>query len=446
MLTSSLPGRLAGRLPFFYGYVVALVAVVAQICSSPGQTFAISAFTPSFQADLGMNASQLAAAYMLGTFCAAFPLSIVGPMSDRFGIRATTLVVALALGGACVLLGCAHGFFSLFAGFLCLRFLGQGSITLLSSNMVAMWFQAKLGRVNAAMSVGGAAAFALVPILLLDSIELLGWRVSYFLMGGVVVLLMFPLTLFLLKDRPEELGLRPDGLLPEAITPGPADATGGDRENQNDKTSRIDSNPEFDELASTLADAIRQRAFWILAFAFGLWAMTGTGIIFYSLPIFEELGFSSKQASRQLFGFFSLAMLVGQVGGGILADRWSMTKLLFAGFASMAGAMWIMTQADAPWHVVAFAILFGAGQGLAIAVNGAIWVRYYGRQHLGKIRGAVWCTTVAGSGCGPFLLGGLKDWSGSFVPGLWLFFGLLACVTPFLLFATKPKLEMARAN
>ncbi|MEM8736493.1 MAG: MFS transporter, partial [Planctomycetota bacterium] len=366
---------------------------------------------------------------------AAFPLSIVGPMSDRFGIRAATLVVAIALGAACVLLGCAQGFASLFAGFLCVRFLGQGSITLLSSNMVAMWFQKRLGRVNAAMSVGGAAAFALVPVLLLESIENLGWRMSYFLMGGAVVLLMLPLVVLLLENRPEDLGLLPDGIQSEH---GKGDSDDG-----------IDviagQAAEFTEVSSTLVEALNHKAFWILAAAFGAWAMTGTGVIFYSLPIFEELGFSTKDASKQLFGFFSISMLVGQVVGGILADRWSMPRLLFGGFASMALAMLTMTQANSLWQIVLFAILFGGGQGLSIAVNGAIWVRYYGREHLGKIRGAVWCTTVAGSGCGPFLLGGLRDWSGSFVPGLWLFFALLACITPFLLFAGKPSVEPAPA-
>ncbi len=81
-----------------------LVALMAQICSSPGQTFAISAFTPALQESLHLTSSKLSAAYMLGTFFAAFPLFVIGPLADRFGLRWTTFLVALGLAGACVVL------------------------------------------------------------------------------------------------------------------------------------------------------------------------------------------------------------------------------------------------------------------------------------------------------------------------------------------------------
>ncbi len=154
---------LATRLPFFYGYVMVLIAVWAQFCSSPGQTFAISAFTPFMQESLGLSASKLSAAYMLGTFLAAFPLFIIGPIADRFGLKSTTVGVAIALSLACWITSNASDFVSLLFGFLLLRFLGQGALTLLGSNIVSMWFRERLGTVNSVMSVGGALAFAGAP-------------------------------------------------------------------------------------------------------------------------------------------------------------------------------------------------------------------------------------------------------------------------------------------
>ena len=92
-----------------------------------------------------------------------------------------------------------------------------------------------------------------------------------------------------------------------------------------------------------------------------------------------------------------------------------------------------------------FALVFGAGQGLAIVTSSTLWVRYYGREHLGKIRGAVWCTTVAGSGCGPFLLGALRDALGSYTPGLWILAIILIPLAPLMLLATQPTVAQSPA-
>ena len=65
-----------------------------------------------------------------------------------------------------------------------------------------------------------------------------------------------------------------------------------------------------------------------------------------------------------------------------------------------------------------FATLFGAGQGMLISVTGVVMVRFYGRRHLGSIRGTIWCGTVAGSGCGPLIMGTLMDRVGSYDPAI----------------------------
>ena len=165
---------MAARLPFFYGYVMIPVAMFVQIATSPGQTFAISAFTPSLRESLGISDSLLSLAYMLGTVGAAFPLSLIGPLSDRYGLKGITFVALAALAVACYLASQVTGFFTLLAAFFMLRFLGQGSLSLLSSNAIAMWFRTRIGRVSAAMSIGTAVAFAWIPALISDSITAIG--------------------------------------------------------------------------------------------------------------------------------------------------------------------------------------------------------------------------------------------------------------------------------
>lgn len=413
-----LPNLLAARLPFFYGYVVAILAVLATVCSSPGQTFAISAFTPYFQESLGLSSSKLAAAYMLGTFLAAFPLSAIGPLSDRFGIRKACIGAAIGLSLACFLVSQASGFYTLFLGFLLLRFLGQGAMTLLASNMVSMWFQQRLGRVNAAMSVGGAAAFGIIPVVLVSAIDVLGWRTTYVVMGCAVALLLVPAVFLFFKDRPEEIGLLPDGQ---------AHSTGED------------SDGEFQDV--TFEEAIRHRTFWIMATALALWALIGTGIVFYAYPIFQQYGIEIGDA-KLLFTTFSASMLAGQILGGVMADRFEINRILAIGYLGLFIGALIIPMTQSLLHMHLFALFFGFGQGVSISASATLWVRYYGRTHLGKIRGAVWCSTVAGSGCGPFVLGLFRDWTGTYDLGLWLFALALLPLAPLILWATAPEIAM----
>ncbi len=410
---------LSAKLPFFYGYVIVGVAVLAQIGSSPGQTFAVSAFTPALQDNLQLSSSQLATAYMLGTLLAAIPLALIGPTSDRLGLRSTLLAVAISLGLACWFMSTVSGFFSVFLGFLLLRFLGQGSLTLLSSNLVSMWFQRNLGTINAVMSAGGAMAFAIVPMLLIDAIEWYGWRATYFGMGSLILVTLVPAIACLARSRPEDLGERPDG--------GPT-------------RSILQTQLEHPGRDYTLSEALRHRTFWILAINMSLWALIGTGIVFYALPIYADCGIDVDRA-KLMFSTFSLSMIACQIAGGVLADRFPMHRLLAAGFGLLAIGTGVVPLTTGEVHVHLFGLCFGAGQGLAISVNSTMWVRYYGRTHLGKIRGASWCAMVAGSGCGPLILGLFKDYQGSFQAGLWLFFVVLLPLVPAAWLATAPPIK-----
>lgn len=438
---------LALRLPFFYGYVVVLVALLTQICSSPGQTFAMVAFTPAIQRSLNLSSSSLAAAYMIGTFLAAFPLFLIGPIADRLGLRTTTFGVAIGLVVACLFASICQGFVSLILAFVLLRLLGQGAMSLLGGNIVSMWFRQRLGRVNSVMSVGGALAFAIMPTLLLDAIEHFGWRGTYQILG-MAVLCGFVPFLALLRNRPEDMGLTVDGI--------PANPRGEnfplnplasslhtskpqDRDESTNKEFTKDEVPQqhFHEPETTLREAMAHRSYWILMIGMVVWAMTGTGIVFYAIPIYEQFGIPAA-SSKLLFMTLSFCMLMAQTLGGVLADKLPMHRLLATGFGLLALGAFVIPSTQSTLQVHLFAALFGSGQGLAIASNSTMWVRYYGRKHLGAIRGSVWCATVASSGCGPFILGLFADSLGSFTPGIWLFVGLLSCLGPLSAFATQP--------
>ena len=407
--------RIAERLPFFYGYVMIPVAMLIQVATSPGQTFAISAFTPYLREDLHLTDSQLSLAYMLGTLFAAVPLAIVGPLSDRFGLRGITLIAVIALSGACYLASSVTNFATLLVAFFLLRFLGQGSLSLLSGNAISMWFRSRIGRVTAAMSIGTAIAFAWIPAWINDSILGIGWRSTYQWMAVIVAVTMIPLVVILFCNRPEDIGQQVDG----------------------SKEERHPTESKGIEHSLTMREATRSRAFYILAGVNTFWAMAGTGIVFYLFTLCEDLGFPSSVPAN-LFKTFGLTMLVAQLAGGVVADFSPLNRLLTLGVLMLSAGLALICWGDTRLALHGFAALFGGGQGLLLAVSSVLWVRYFGRVHLGAIRGSVWCCTVAGSGCGPLVMGITRDRTGGFEVALYAFFGVMALMTLLAWWATPP--------
>lgn len=408
---------LAKRLPVFYGYVMLPLAMLMQVGTSPGQTFAISAFTPTLLESLQLSESRLALAYMLGTLFAAVPLSAVGPISDRIGLRWTSLAVIFSLSGTCYFASTVTGFTGLFVAFFLLRFLGQGALTLLSNNTTAMWFRNRIGRVSAIISIGTAAAFAWVPQWLSESIDAHGWRWTYQAIAGLVLVGLVPAILLFYRNRPEDMGQCLDGVKMD----GDQDASNAD---SGEPIASDEVSVPLREVSLTLHEALRTYSFYIVGLTSAVWAMIGTGVVFYLFTLCQDRGFAEGTAG-DLFKTFGLCMLVMQFAGSIAADYVRLNRLLGSGAMMLVGGLFVLWIAQGSSMMHFFAGLFGGGQGLLIAVSGVLWVRYYGREHLGSIRGWVWCATVAGSGCGPLIMGQIKDHYQSYDPAILIFLALI---------------------
>ncbi|MFN2282495.1 MAG: MFS transporter, partial [Anaerolineales bacterium] len=197
--------RLAGRLPFYYGWLMVPVAMVAQAVTGVGQTYGISVFNPSLLESLGISLSALSGAYMVGTLAAALPQTLIGSLMDRLGIRKTTLGILLLLGAACQLFSRVDSLPALLVGFFSLRLLGQGALSLMAGNIPALWFRKRLGTVTGIVSSGFSISMAVLPPFFLYLINQLGWRAAYARLGVLVWLIALPLVA-LLRDGPADVG------------------------------------------------------------------------------------------------------------------------------------------------------------------------------------------------------------------------------------------------
>jgi cyanate permease len=294
---------------------------------------------------------------------------------------------------------------------------------MLASNTLAMWFNRRLGLASGLSNIGMAAAMGGFPALSLLLIQTYGWRWAYAILGLAVWLLLLPLLALVFRNRPEDVGQEPDG--------GPAP-----------RAEPAVKEPES-ERKFTLKAALRTRSYWIAAAAMASWSMIGTGVHFHIVPIFLERGLTAADAAA-MFSIHAAVVAAARLGGGLLADRVPANLLIAAATISHSAGIVILNQADPQWMPALFALVFALGSGLWMAVNETLWVRYYGRAHLGKIRGSVVTIGVGTSSLGPFAMGLAYDTFGSFSQILWAFAILVAPLALLGLLATPPRNSPSR--
>lgn len=404
------------------------IAIAGMICTSPGQTYCSSVFNDSLRADLGISLAELTGAYMIGTLIACLPISWIGAAIDRFGARAATAVIVVMVAVACLTAAAAQGFFSLLLAYVLLRMFGQGALSLAAANTTALWFHRRLGTVSGIASIGMAAAMGAVPSLTALLIDHLGWRAAYVVLGLGVAAIMLPLLAFFYVNHPADVGQGVDG---DAQRSRPM----RDSKTEAPQPARLPITyvgPQF-----TLRQAMRRRSYWIASGAIGSWALVGTAIFFNLQPLFVERGLDPRRVAP-LFATFAVCMALSQLVAGPLADRVPLNWLLAGGLAGVWTGLTLLLDFHSVPIAHAAMVLFGLSQGLIMIVGNTIWPRYFGTRHLGKIRGSVMTSMVAATSIGPFVMGGLLDWTGSFAPSLWLFLGLTAPLIVVALFATPP--------
>jgi OFA family oxalate/formate antiporter-like MFS transporter len=414
------PKGLAARVPFFYGWVMLPVTMLVLMATTPGQTFGVSTFNPYLLREFGFSQSELSGAYMLGTLLASIPMIYIGALMDRYGARRTLAGVVTLFGLACMGMSQTSGLVTVFVGFLFLRMLGQGAMSFLGGNSLAMWFNRKLGFTSGIMNLGEAFAVGFFPAANLMMIHSFGWRSAYAALGVAVWVLILPLLALVFRNRPEDIGQVVDG----GVEP---------------QTETDASEAELYR-DHTLREAVRTRQYWIMAVATALPSMIITGIHFHTVQIYLDHGMLESDAAA-MFATYALSFSIIMLIGGVLADRVPLNLLLAASLACLSGGIVLLMQVTDTWTSNLFAIVAGGGQGLFSAVSATIWVRYYGRTHLGKIRGGLTTVGVAASSAGPFVMGAGHDFFGGYDEVFWVFLVVTVPMVGIALLATRPERE-----
>ncbi|MCS6802899.1 MAG: MFS transporter [Chloroflexota bacterium] len=379
----------------FYGWwiVIACGAILGTVIGF--SFFAFGAFFAPLEAEFGWTRGQISSAVSL-SFLAGGTLSfVVGRLVDRIGPRAVIACGGVVLGGALILFSLISQFWQLMAVLL-LMSVGRVASTNPALNVtIATWFIRRRGLAFGLSRIGLSVGSLVAVPFTAAVITAFGWRTAVQVSAALTLAIVVPLAVLVLRRRPADLGLRPDGDPPAAPASGIAPAHGEST------------------LGATFRDAVRTRAFWAIAIAMVCYFFGTDALNLHLVPFLTGRGMD-YQAAAAVAGAIPATYMIGGLVGGALADRWSPRLVLAVAFAmtalSMAG-LWAVGGSALIWVVVP---IFGIAAGGVIAVHASFIADLFGLRAYGSILGAVFLVMTAGTVLGPMTAGLLFDHTGSY--------------------------------
>jgi MFS family permease len=416
--------RLMGR-RVYYGWPMLTAVSTAQVISWGILYYAFSVFVAPMQAELDWSTVELTGAYSLALLCSGLAAVPVGRWLDRRGPR---LLMTLGSLLATLLVIAWSQVTSLAVFYLIMAGIGLVSAAVLyepAFAIVAVWFRRQRGRALTLLTFFGAfASFVFIPLSAWLT-HLLGWRGALLALAGILAATTVPIHALLLRRRPEDLGLLPDG---EAASDGAA------------------ALPGRQERSITTGAALREVRFWLLTFAFAASTVAGVTLTVHIIPYLIAVGHSAGFAAT-VAGLFGLMSLLGRMTIGPLADRVA-RRWITAGLIGMqlAGLAVLATAGRTGAGALLYVALFGAGSGTLTIMRAALLAEQYGPANYGTINGAQNLALTGARTVAPVGAGLLVVALGGYAPLLWGLVGVLALGAAAVLLAREPAGELALAG
>jgi MFS family permease len=417
---------LAARRPkLFYGWWMAWAYFVLNFYWGGTLLVGFSALFNPIRDAFGLSATMAAAAISLKNAFSVILAPLVGYVFDRYGPRPIMFFATFVTVGGLSLLVFAH---STWLFFLASAISGIGLSAFIAGTgpaAMTVWFIRNRGKAIAIVLAGsGLGAFLMPPIVAI--IDAWGWRVALAIIIVALIVVTTPLTM-MLRHRPEQYGLRPDGR-PAEPPRGPLAAPSL-------------PSPGMDFL---FGQALRARSFWLLVLAQAVVGAGTSSVMLFIIPHLEDEGFSTGAAAWAATAL-GIVGVFSTLGGGWLADLFERRRILVAAYFLQAGGVTLFAFASSVWHLVAFVALFGIGSRLSSPVAVSLLGDYFGRAHFGKIQGVLFSFFTLGAVAGPLAGAIVHDIRDSFTLIFVIFGGLTSISVVAGALATQPILPSATA-
>ncbi len=396
------------RPKIFYGWWILIAGFIIVFIYSGVGYYAFQLIWEELIIEYGWSMASLTASFTIVYATLALVAPFIGRIIDRYGPRKTIATGAFLVGvGFCLLSQTT----SLWYYYLWHVLIGIGMAAsgfMPTSTAITNWFSKRRGTALGFTMTGiGAGGFVIAPLLGNIIIPKLGWSNTYFVLAAMIWIGVIPLAMLVMKDKPQDMGLFPDGAASaEQVVLHKSTAEGHE--------------------GWTRRTAVRTLAFWTIAIAFGLQSVGNTGVVqnqsrhLYSIFDPENPATSSIAAQvPTILGTVAIGSTVGKLFFGWLTDKigpklCSMVCIICSVIA--VGILLGITATTSTTVIYVYTIFIGLSMGGWASNTPLLISNYFGLKYYGAIYGAANLFIMMGTALGPVIAGAIYDAVDSYRP------------------------------
>ncbi len=419
----------ATRGRFFYGWLVVGVAGYGTFWGSGISSDTLAVLLKPFTEELGVTRTSAVLGVTLAAIVGGIASPLLGPVVDRIGARLPLAVSAVIAGGTLLLLSHVQELWQFMLLFgIVLGACRPGIQQIAPAVAVSNWFVRRRGRAVAIMSIGQPLSkVVLVPMVQLI-VSAAHWRAAWSVMGATMWATLVIPALLVIRRRPEDMGLLPDGDT-EVRTAGEP-AAGG---------AQGDARAAVTEINWDTKAAMKTSAFWLITFGFTFISLAVSGLFLHMFAYFTDQGVPDGQAAGAI-AVFGTSIVTSRLAIWIIVlDRLPIRRSLIVWGVVITGAIGTMLLVQNTVTAYFAAISFGVGMGGNAPLSRLVWPEYYGRRSVGAITGVVQIFQAPTSAMGPLVASLAYDLTGSYQIALWLFTAGSVLGLLMLVLAQKPR-------
>ncbi len=384
------------RPALFYGWVIVAVTFVCNFMAIGVCFYIFNVFIEDLEILLNCNRARLSWVFTVCMILAAAYPFVLGPVIQRIGVKPVMLFGAATIGIIYLAMSRVNSYWLFLALVGLMLSLGEACLFGIAPNtVVSRWFDKSRGKALGISIMGSSLAGVFIPKIALELLKSYGLQTTFVIIGIAVMVLIIPLVFLFIREFPEDMGLKPDG-----ISSDDTDCNQHDNEIINE------------EIAWSAKEVAGTSAFWMISIAYTLALAAVSAVMLQLSPHFVSLGFSQDKAVI-LLGAAAMLGAIAKVVWGWLTDKFEIRRVIAIMFAGQALALTIMVVWRTPTTAYIFAVLYGFSMGGVAATMPAIVARMYGSLSFPVVFGAI-APILALHGLGHPLMGMSYDKLGNY--------------------------------
>ena len=424
--------RLQRILPFYYGWVVVGASGTAVFARMAPAITTLTVFIYPMSQELGWSRTLISGSVSVGALASIAISPVVGWAIDRYGSRPVLVAGVLTVGASMISLAWATIPFTFYLAYASARVVFHTAAPIGASTVVSRWFVRMRGRAIGAIYLFGAIGGVVFTMSAAVMIDNFGVSTAWIFLGVTCLLVALLPNLLLVVERPEGLGLRPDG---DPVNEG----RNAERIPGENSSSYIPGALPISE-SWTLREATRTASFWILVVMGFATFFVHAGINVHIAAYLRDEGLSLTKAASVVTASWVVSA-VGSIGWGWLMER-APARLLYSGMmVLLSAAVIVLLLADGMAGALAAAALIGLVAAGGNIIPAVVYADYFGRAALGRIRGMGEIGVLVGQSTGPLLAGIMFDLQGGYTLIFSVFAGIAAAGGFLVLYARRPALD-----